>query len=84
MEVNKQVIISCLKDVKYLARFAWVNFNYDELEVTLDQNIKDLRIIYEIVDNYLTPKPAQTLPPQTLQQPAPCSPQICDRRRGLC
>ena len=74
MEVHKQVIISCLRDVYFLSRFARVNFNYDELEVTLDTKIKDMCIIYEIVDNYLSSKPAQTLPPQIQQHPAPSRP----------
>ena len=74
MEVHRQVLISSLRDVKYLAKFARDHFNYDELEVTLETKIKDMRIIYEIIENYLSCKPAQTSTPQTQQPPAPSKP----------
>ena len=74
MEVIRRVIISCLRDMKFLVRLARVYFNYDELEVTLETKIKDICIIYEIVEEYLSLKPAQTFPPQTQQLPAPYRP----------
>ena len=69
-EMHRQVLISSLRDVKYLAKFARDYFNYDELEVTLETKIKDMRTIYEIIENYLSCKPAQTSTPQTQQPPA--------------
>ena len=68
MERHRQVLISNLRDVKYLAKFAREQFNFDELEVTLDTKIKDMRIIYEIIDNYLYHKPVQIQFTQTQQQ----------------
>ena len=68
-EMHRQVLISSLRDVKCLAKFARDHFNFDELEVSLETKIKDMRIIYEIVENYISRKPAQTSTPQTQQQP---------------
>ena len=71
METHRQVLISSLRDVKYLAKLAREQFNFDELEVTLDTKIKDMRIIYEIIDNYLARKPVQLPFTQTQQQQSP-------------
>ena len=57
-------------EMKYLAKFAQDHFNYDELEVTLETRNKDMCIIYEIIENYLSRKPAQISTPQTQQPPA--------------
>lgn len=51
-----------------------VNFNFDKLQVTLDQKLSDMLIVYEIVECYLARKPAKTLPPQIPQQHIPSRP----------
>ena len=64
---HKQVLLSSLRDVKYLAKFARDHFNSDELEVVVEAKIKDMRIIYEIIDNYISSKTTQNSTPQTQQ-----------------
>ena len=68
METHRQVLISSLRDVKYLAKYARERFNFEDIEVTLDTKIKDMRIIYEIIGNYLACKPVQLPFTQTQQQ----------------
>ena len=67
----RQAIIETLRDVKYLAKYAREKINFDELEVTLESKIKDMRIIYKICDNYLARKPVQLQSTQTQQQRSP-------------
>ena len=96
METHRQVLINSLRDVKYLAKYARERFNFEELEVTLETKIKDMRIIYEIIDHYLARKPVQlpftqtrspvpsrpapTLPPKTTFKASPSPPTVSNQQ----
>ncbi len=67
----RQCIVEVLRDVKYLAKFARERFNFANLERTLESKIKDMCIIYEICDNYLSRKPVQLQSTQIPQQQSP-------------